>query len=136
MKFAPITDTSVWMRNCLTALQIECLPADLPLDPSVGDWFGAWDGDELVGFASLTYEEEGTGYLSRAGVRAGYRGKGAQRKLIRIREKRARELGLCWLTSDTYNNPPSANNMIACGFHMYQPSFPADGVCYWRKCLA
>lgn len=136
MKTALITDTSVWMRNRLTGLQVECLPGDLPLDPFEGEWFGLWQGKELIGFASLTPEADGVGYLSRAGVKPSFRGKGGQRMLIKVREKRARELGLTWLTSDTYNNPASANNLIACGFRMYHPSFPTDGVCYWRKCLA
>lgn len=136
MKVALITDTSVWMRNRLTALQVECLPSDLPLDPLDGEWFGLYQGTELVGFASLTPEAEGVGYLSRAGVKAAYRGKGGQRLLIKAREKRARELGLKSLTSDTFDNPSSANNLMACGFRMYQPSFPVSGVCYWRKRLA
>ena len=132
MKASVIDTSTVWMRNKLIAAQIECLPSDTPIDPTEHRWWGLYVGTELAGFASLDPE---TGYLSRAGVLPAFRGRGGQLKLIKAREKAARALGLPLLTSDTYNNPASANNLIACGFRMYQPSFPVDGVCYWRKPL-
>lgn len=132
MKVCAIDTRTVWMRNKLIAAQIECLPADTPIDPIEHRWWGLYVGTELAGFAALDTE---TGYLSRAGVLPAFRGRGGQLKLIKVREKAALALGLPLLTSDTYNNPASANNLIACGFRMYTPPSAVDGVCYWRKPL-
>ncbi|WP_368408593.1 GNAT family N-acetyltransferase [Caldimonas mangrovi] len=118
-------------------LQLEILPADEPAPTSLGWWWVASEGGNPVGFAGLwpSSRWSDAGYLSRSGVLPSARGRGLQKRLIRVREKKARELGWRWLITDTYRNPPSANSLIACGFRMFHPSKPwaADGACYWRK---
>lgn len=122
----------------LIRLQQECLPNDDPLDPSKGDWWVGWKGGDPVAFACLkpTRGDPATGYLARAGVLPSARGQGLQKRLVKVREKRARELGMTHVVTDTANyNVASSNSLIACGYRLYRPSyvwgFP-DGN-YWRK---
>jgi GNAT superfamily N-acetyltransferase len=105
-------------------------------------WWGAFEKgheEDLVGVAGMCHSaiEEGTFYLNRSYVVPEHRGRGLQKKLIMARVARARELGGTAVTSDTYNNPPSTNNLIACGFRAYAPKDPwrGDGTVYWRLVL-
>lgn len=120
-------------------LQLQILPHDTPADTSRGHWWVAEHNGRPVAFAGVYASSKyaGVGYLCRAGVIKEYRGKGIQKRLIRIRERKARALGWGWLITDTTNNPPSANSLIACGFQTFTPSSPwgADGTIYWRKRL-
>lgn len=92
-----------------------------------------------VGVAGMCHSaiEEGTFYLGRCCVDIEHRGHGLQRKLIMARVARARELGGSAATSDTYCNPPSTNNLIACGFRAYKPEseWRGEGTSYWRLVL-
>jgi GNAT superfamily N-acetyltransferase len=67
-----------------------------------------------------------------------YRGRGLQRKLIAIRERKAKRLGFTATYSDTYCNPHSSNNLIASGYRMFTPpvEYGAEGTCYWKKNLS
>lgn len=126
-------------RAELLDLQLTILPADKPAPTHVGWWWIAYDGTQPIGFAGL-YQSRAwrdAGYLCRSGVLPAYRGRGLQKRLIRVREQLARRCGMHWLISDTYENPPSANSLIACGYRTYQPRNPwgADGVTYWRRKL-
>jgi len=120
-------------------LQLETLSGDTPLTTNVGWWWILYQDDRPIGFCSLRRSAQwgDTGYLCRAGILSKYRGKGLQKRLIRVRERQAKRLKLNWLITDTYNNPASANSIIACGFKMFTPSKPwgADETCYWRKKL-
>lgn len=131
------------IRRCsdefiLTDLQRRCLPSDDPLDPRIGDWWVCWDGAEAVAFACLRVSSFNEGYLARAGVLPVARGKGLQKRLIRIRERRARKLGMSWVITDTHRtNFASSNSLAACGYRLYDPAYRwafADGN-YWRKKL-
>lgn len=92
--------------------------------------------EQPVGCASMCHSaiEEGSFYLARAFVGADHRGQGLQRKLIQARVGRAKELKGSHVTSDTYDNPPSTNNLIACGFRAYRPgsAWRGEGTMYWR----
>jgi GNAT superfamily N-acetyltransferase len=125
------------MRAELLDLQLTILPCDKPADTTLGWWWIVFDEGEPVGFAGLHRSNKfgDTGYLCRSGVMSKYRGKGLQKRLIRVRERRARQERMVWLISDTYENPPSTNNLIACGYKTYIPREPwgADGVTYWVK---
>lgn len=120
-------------------LQLETLGGDDPLTTDQGWWWIAYHLDQPVGFCGLRRSAQwaDTGYLCRAGVLKQFRGKGLQKRLIRVRERHAKRLKLNWLITDTYNNPQSANSIISCGFKMFTPSKPwgADETCYWRKKL-
>lgn len=119
-------------------LQLAILEGDTPCDLG-GSWWIAYDGELPVGFAGLQQSSKwiDTGYLCRSGVIRSHRGLGLQKRLIRVRERKARLDGWNWLITDTYKNPASSNSLISCGFRTYLPSAPwgFDGAIYWRKRL-
>jgi GNAT superfamily N-acetyltransferase len=120
-------------------LQLETLPGDDPLPTNIGWWWILYHLHQPVGFCGLRRSAQwfDTGYLCRAGVLKQFRGKGLQKRLIRVRARHAKRLKMNWLITDTYNNPQSANSIIGCGFKMFTPSNPwgAEETCYWRKKL-
>lgn len=125
--------------DILTDLHRATLP-DAPLaDFADGDWWIAYDGKKPVGFAGLQASKRftETGYLVRAGVLPEARGAGLQKRLIRVRTRRAKVLGYVACISDTTDAPASANSLIACGFKVYVPSKPwaFNNTIYWRKWL-
>lgn len=128
------------------------------LDPRVrpdlprGFWWLVYDKDQWIGgiippdqhvrpvaFCGLTeaLATKETGYLKRAGVLQAYRGQGLQRKLITVRERKARKLGFNMMLTDTTDNPPSSNSLIRAGYKIFEPAyrwaFPHS--IYWRKTL-
>lgn len=124
-------------QNALLTLQQICLPYDRPHKTNYGDWWLATDeGNEPVAFAGLIPSSRwaDTGYLCRAGVISDFRGKGIQKRLIRVRIRQAYTYGWKWIITDTYENPASANSLIACGFKLFDPTKPwgDKGTLYWR----
>lgn len=114
-------------------------PNDEIVEPDRGFWWLAFSKGNPVAFAGMTILTEWpeAGFLCRAGVLADHRGHGLQRKLIRVRVNKAKRLGLNSVISTTYDNPRSANNLLAEGFRLYQPESPwgAEGTNYWIKKL-
>jgi GNAT superfamily N-acetyltransferase len=107
-----------------------------------GHWWLAYAVDgrrELAGFCGLTptYADESLGYLKRAAVRKEHRGQSLQRRFVRVREAKARRLGMRGIITDTSDNPSSANNLIKCGYRMFTPEHPWGfrHTCYWEKNL-
>ena len=119
-------------------LQKETLPDDYPLVPDGQTvWWLAWCAGEPVGFASLSPSKrwKDFGYLSRSGVVESMRGRGIQKRFIKVRIKYAIDAGWDWLSTDTVNwNSPSNNSLISCGFRTYNPEKPYGGehTIYWR----
>ena len=129
------------VKAVLLRMQRECLPGDAELNPGTGFWWIAYsEHGQPVAFCSMqgSLRWQNTGYLSRSGVMPGHRGKGLQKRLIRVRAAFARRLGWQWLITDTSDNPASANSLIACGFRMYEPRVPwgLKTSVYWRKRIA
>jgi len=125
-------------ETVLRALQKSCLPGDVVLSPRAGWWFVATASDgRYAGFGAMSPSTRWSDcvYLSRAGVLPEFRGQGLQKRLIRIRLKTAKAIGMNWAVTDTYDNPASGNNMIACGFKLFIPSDPwgVGRTLYWRK---
>jgi GNAT superfamily N-acetyltransferase len=125
------------IKNELSVLQKKCLPYDAPSDINCGYWWIVYDALNLpCAFSGLvrSVRWNNVGYLCRAGVLPSHRGQGVQKRLIRARIRQARALGWEWLITDTYQNPASANSLIATGFKMYEPSQPwgARETLYWR----
>jgi GNAT superfamily N-acetyltransferase len=123
--------------NRLFTLQRICLPSDNPYDTTTGFWWAATDASSRdIAFAGLVYSSRWSdcGYLCRAGVVPSSRGQGIQKKLIRVRIRQAKAVGMKWLITDTYNNPASSNSLISCGFKLFDPSVPwgATGTLYFR----
>jgi GNAT superfamily N-acetyltransferase len=137
MKIKRVNLLSPEAQNTLSALQQICLPYDRPYKTNAGYWWVvSGDGHEPIGFAGLVPSTRwaDTGYLCRAGVVADCRGKGIQKKLIRVRIRQAKVNGWRWLITDTFENPASSNSLIAMGFKLFEPSVPwgAKGTLYWR----
>lgn len=124
----------------LYELQAKCLPSDTPCSVDIGEWWIAFEEDEAIAFCCLSrsYRYSNCGYLARSGVILAHRGHGLQKRLIRARVRRARQLGYRLVFTDTLRNPESANSLIRCGFKTYNPAKPygkSMAMIYWRKKL-
>jgi GNAT superfamily N-acetyltransferase len=123
----------------LSALQRLCLPNDRLYFPEEGVWWLAYLRRTPVAFAcaSPSQQHKDGIYLGRCGVAPAARGKGIQRQLIRVRLAWAKRHGYKWAVSDTTDNVPSANNLIACGFKTYEPEvrYSFARAVYWKKQL-
>lgn len=122
---------------------IFCKPyGDDPADLSNAAWWLVWDGDRPVAYAGLGHwphlpAYSDIAYLRRCGVLKAYRGRQLQRRLIDVRVRAARRLGLSRaVTYTSYENAASANNLIAAGFRMARavPGLPTEMMC-WQKPL-
>jgi GNAT superfamily N-acetyltransferase len=127
------------VKEQLVELQRACLPHDTLYFPDQGVWWLAYHRHTPIAFACLCPSQQiplGI-YLGRCGVTPAARGKGVQRKLIRVRLAWAKRHGYKWAVSDTTDNVPSANNLIACGFKTYEPTvrYSFARAVYWKKRL-
>ena len=120
----------------LSVLQKKCLPNDKPYDTTSGYWWIATKNGVDIGFAGLVHSSRWSDCcnLIRAGVVPDHRGQGLQKKFIRVRIRQAKALKMNWIVTSTYDNPASANSLIACNFKMFNPSKPwmAKHTSYWR----
>jgi GNAT superfamily N-acetyltransferase len=132
-------------RQSLTRLAIidiheECFGDEIDC-PSLkeGYWWVVWDDDTPVGFCCLrrAAATPGAGYLARSGVMPRARGYGLQKRLIAVREEKARALGLIRMVSDTTENVHSSNNLMACGYRLFDPMtrWAFEHSLYWQKRL-
>jgi GNAT superfamily N-acetyltransferase len=105
--------------------------------PQAGaEWWLAERSGALVGFGGAKlWEPDGLVYLCRAGVAPEARGLGLQKRLISARVGWARRIGAKGCMTYTIDNPPSQNNLIACGFRTFTPSYAWGGsrATYWIK---
>ncbi|MBU3577512.1 GNAT family N-acetyltransferase [Polynucleobacter sp. UK-Kesae-W10] len=129
-------DPEIWA--ILERMQLQCLPGDIPQKPKEGYWWICYAETGIpIGFAGMVHSIrwEQTGYLSRSGILPAHQGKGLQKRLIKARVVKAKQLGWKWLLSDTSENPASANSLISCGFKMYEPRhvYGLKTSLYWRK---
>lgn len=109
-------------------------------DYDAGHWWLAYDErKEAIGFAGITPSslDEYTGYLKRAGVLEEHRGHGLQKRLIRVREARAKKNGWLRIVTDCTDNPNSANNLYRAGYRMLRPHYgwAFSDTLYWTKTL-
>jgi GNAT superfamily N-acetyltransferase len=137
MKIKRVDIRNPQIQTELSVLQKKCLPYDTPHDTTTGYWWIVYDSFNLpCAFAGLVRSTRfaNVGYLCRAGVLPSHRGQGVQKRLIRARIRQARALGWDWLITDTYQNPASANSLIATGFKLYESSQPwgVSETLYWR----
>lgn len=106
-----------------------------------GCWWLVHCEGEPVAFAGMYRSKYycATGYLCRVAVAFEHRGQGLQKRLIRVRLREARTMGLTWAVTDTERtNYPSANSLISCGFRLFKPwrawATYRDGL-YWGRQL-
>jgi GNAT superfamily N-acetyltransferase len=103
------------------------------------EWWIAEELGEVAGFASARILEDGSCYLSSAGVLAAHRGQGLQLRLIRARCQWGKKQGAEYALTYTMSyNVKSANSLIHAGFKLYlpkEPWFDTADVLYWRKKL-
>lgn len=112
-----------------------------PINPIFGWWWLVYHENIAIGFAGFvvsTWYERGQNYcfFKRAGVLPAHRGRGLQRRLLRVREVAAKRLGFTGALTYTINNPESANNLARCGFKMFTPPHPwtdDPATLHWRK---
>ncbi len=108
-------------------------------DFNLGYWWLVFEGPLPIAFAGLhpSFNYQDTGYLCRVGVLITHRGQGLQRRLIRVREKKARALGWRFIVTDTSEeNPASVNSLIRCGYRCFWPGeqcWRARGAVYMKK---
>lgn len=112
--------------------------APLP-DFSNGYWWLATLGKESVAFIGIIQSILGldTGYFTRVGVLPSHRGHQLQAKLMRAMEAKARRLGWQHIVTDTTDNVPSSNNIIAAGYRLFEPKhrWSFGHSLYWHKQL-
>jgi L-amino acid N-acyltransferase YncA len=99
-------------------------------------------GGKAVGYGAMRGCEasvnKGLALLTRAGVIPAWRGMGIQKKLIRLRTRKAKNLG--YKTAIAYvmgMNCASSNALIGCGFRLYEPAnlYAGEKAVYLRKHL-
>jgi len=119
-----------------------CFPTDHRIDLADSIWWIVWRGKQAVAYAGLRPCQNacntGLGFLCRVGVIPQHRGKGLQKRLISVRERQARRMGLTQLVTYCVPwNPPSINSLISCGYKTYRPETPwgGGGSIYFRKTL-
>ena len=96
-------------------------------------WVGVEDG-QIIAYCGCLYSHTFC-LFNRSWVHPKYRGNGIQKKLIKVREKAAREKDSLIITYITIDNPASGNNLISQGFKMYTPSWQYAGTdkVYFKK---
>lgn len=139
IRLRPVDARDIEAAEEISAMHMACFKyaLDRPTTDH-GHWWVGYDGDEPVCFAGLwpsTNWPDEAGYLARAGVLPLYRGHGLQRRMILVRERKARALGWKFIVTDTCENPHSSNNLIRLGYKMFLPPklWGPDGSSYWRK---
>jgi predicted GNAT family acetyltransferase len=125
------------VQAVLIDLQAIVLDGSPIAKPSIGYWWIVYtEEDEAVGFAAMKQSSQFTDcvYLNRCGILSKHRGKGLQKRLVKVRLQKAKCMGFNWAVTDTTFNPASANSLINCGFKMYEPSKPWSWTysSYWR----
>lgn len=107
---------------------------------SDGTYWGAFEGNLMVAFAGLVPSAgwHGAAFFHCAGVMPMYRGRGLQKRMIRIRLAYARRHGMIGARTYTVlDNPASSRSLIACGFKLYRPEnmWAGSHVNYWKISL-
>lgn len=123
----------------LDDLDLKLFPDCSVHDKRFGYWWAVFQGKEVVAFAGLDPTREfDRGFLCRVGVLKSHRGLGLQRRLIKIRERFAKKIGMSRLVSYcSYENLISCNNLIKSGYTRYKPSYEygTENAIYFEKYL-
>ena len=110
----------------ISRMDAVCFPLDTPAVIAGARWLIGWDGDRPAAYCAWKIvEHDGipVGFHYRGGVLPGYRGRGLQRQMLRLREAEMRAQGL--KTGVTYTDADGAasmRNLIAEGYRPYAPT--------------
>lgn len=117
-------------------LRIDALafPGDDPADV-LNKHTAWWAFGELAFCGIRRTSEPGLAFMVRAGVIPVARGLGLQRRMIYTRLRWAKAQGFTNVCTYTVpDNTPSANNLIRCGFRLYDPPERWAGpMLYWHR---
>jgi GNAT superfamily N-acetyltransferase len=133
----PLKDPKRYVE--IVRLHKDIFPDDDMYLPEKGHWWIAYSDRRPVAFAGMVpVKGDATKtqfYLCRAGVIKKHRGHGLQKRLIRARMQKAKQIGATRVVTSTYCNPVSSNNLIGAGFRMFKPNtgWGATGTNYWTK---
>lgn len=120
------------IRTKLDYLDAKTFPGELSYPKDGCYWWIAYLDKETVGFAGLKPlkgSNKKIGFLCRAGVLSVASGQGIQRRFIKLRLDKARELGLSEVITYTYNkNYRSAANLLRSGLKFYTPQTNWAGI--------
>lgn len=122
----------------IMALHEETFPDDEQYIYDTNKYWIVCSGKEPVGFTILNVLDDEIGFLARTGISQAARGKGIHKRLIRVRERYARKIGLKYLITYTVaSNIISAHNLENQGYRLYMPDYDyaGDDVLYFRKDL-
>jgi GNAT superfamily N-acetyltransferase len=123
--------------HVISELDRQCFTSAYLVPDQITYWWIAYHENKPVAFAGLrkSHRYSDVGYLCRVGVAEAHRGKGLQKRLVKVRCRYAKRIGMTWVRTDTHFNLASSNNLIACGFKLFRPNHPWSfkGSLYWRK---
>jgi predicted acetyltransferase len=139
-----MNDSTIIFRKCTPkeVLIAKSIDSQLFTEAYVRDfsddevWIG-WDKKIPIAYCSLRHLD-GYTFLSRAGVIESHRGRGLQKRMIRLRAKASKRRGSTYIVTYTsQDNYASSNNLASCGFKMYEPEVKWSGseFLYWIKTL-
>ena len=99
------------------------------------EWWVILDNKQIIAYCGSIYREN-ICIFNRAWVKTEYRGLGLQKILINLRLKEAKGNDVA-ITYTTLDNYASANNLIDCGFKLYNPEYGYAGrdKLYFKKSL-
>ena len=114
-----------------------CFPEDTIIQPEKGFYWLLWCEGKAIGYTGIVpaKRDVDTAVRTRSCILPGYRGKGLQRRLIRVTQRWARGIGLGMVLATTASwNDASANNFIRTGWRVYDPAnrWMEKGTIYWK----
>lgn len=124
-----------WNHEQLDVLDKLCFPYDTPYPRQDSYWWLMHN----ISFCGLEILPNNTAFLCRSGVHPDWRGKGIQKRLIRVRQRFCRKNGIRRIVTYTSpNNLASANSLISCGYKLYRPDyeFGLPDSLYFIQCIS
>ena len=125
----------------LRQMDLACFPGDPKPRWTLNNWWVLWADGVEAGYGAMRFVEAYDGaaaYMTRVGILPRFRGRGLQKWLVRARVRYAKSVGVARVVTYTIcENHPSSNNLIKCGFRVYQPKIQWAGrnVIYWERKL-
>jgi GNAT superfamily N-acetyltransferase len=120
-------------------LDAELIGTDVAPPSADHTWWLCMVDGKVAGYCGMSVFKDEKGlcaFLSRSGVLREFRGRGLQKRMIRVREAEARRRCCVYaLTYTARSNLASANNLIRCGYSLYEAAYPwgVKGALYFTK---